>query len=145
MKLKTFTPPVVASANRKWYLVDAAGKTLGHLATRAADLLRGKNKPTFTPHMDQRDYVVIINAEKVRVSGAKESQKEYIHHTGYMGHLRRKPLAAVRKENLARILKEAVSGMLPINRLRRQLLTKLFIYAGAEHPHKGQNPQILNF
>lgn len=138
MILKTFTPKAESKDIKKWYLVDAQDKTLGHLATKIAVILRGKNKPTFTPHMDMGDYVVVINAEKVKLTGKKEEQKEYIHHTGYLGHLRRKPIATIRATNPTRILKEAVSGMIPRNRLKRIILDKLKIYAGSDHPHAGQ-------
>ena len=144
MTQKTFTPKVQAKSDKKWYIVDATDKIVGRLATEIAVVLRGKNKPSFTPHLDMGDYVVVINCDKVRLTGNKESQKEYIHHTGYLGHLRRKPFATVREKNPKRILTEAVSGMLPKNRLRRHILTKLHVYAGAEHPHGGQNPEPLN-
>jgi len=144
MTQKTFTPKAPTSDERKWYVVDAEGKTLGRIATEIAVVLRGKNKPSFTPHLDMGDNVIIINAEKVRLSGNKEDQKEYIHHTGYIGHLRRKPFKTVQEKNPTRILREAVEGMIPRNRLKKFVVRKLHIYAGAEHPHAGQNPTILN-
>lgn len=137
---KTFIPKPETKAQKKWYLVDADGKTLGHIATVIADTLRGKNKPTYSPHMDGGDYVVVINAEKVRLTGNKEEQKEYISHTGYLGHLKRQPLTRVRKEHPVRLISEAVFGMLPKNRLRQHIFKKLYIHAGAEHKHAGQNP-----
>lgn len=141
--MKTFTPKAPAKDERKWFVVDATDKVVGRLATEIAVILRGKNKSTFTPHLDMGDYVVIINAEKIRLTGNKEAQKEYIHHTGYLGHLRRKSFARIQKENPARILKEAIAGMIPRNKLKKFILAKLYIYAGSEHPHGGQNPIAL--
>lgn len=143
MNSKTYTPKMETKADKKWYLVDAEGKTLGRLATKIAVILRGKNKTTFAPHVDMGDYVVVINADKIKLTGNKESQKEYIHHTGYLGHIRRKPIATVREKNPTRILKEAVAGMIPRNRLKKLVLGKLKIYAGGEHPHAGQNLEII--
>lgn len=142
--MKTFVPKAPAKSERKWYIVDASDMVLGRLATEVAVILRGKNKPSFTPHLDTGDYVVIINADKIKVTGSKEAQKEYIHHTGYLGHIRRKTLSHVRETNPTRIVKEAVSGMMPKNRLRRFILDKLYVYAGSEHPHAGQNPIPYN-
>ncbi len=144
MTQKTFSPKAPSKADKKWYIVDATDKVVGRLATEIAVVLRGKNKPSFAPHVDMGDYVVVINCEKVRLTGNKESQKEYIHHTGYLGHLRRKPFATVKEKNPKRILTEAVSGMLPKNRLRKHVMAKLHVYAGSEHPHAGQNPEPLN-
>lgn len=141
---KTFTPKIQSRNDKKWYVVDATDKIVGRLATQIAVTLRGKNKPTFTPHLDMGDYVVVINADKVRLTGNKESQKEYIHHTGYLGHLRRKPFETVQKNNPTRILKEAVAGMVPRNKLKKFVMAKLHVYAGAEHPHAAQNPINLN-
>ena len=128
---------------REWYLVDADGQTLGRLATRLADLLRGKGKPQFTPHVDTGDFVVVVNAEKVAVTGNKLDSKIYYRHSGYPGGLRERTL----REQLARrpeeVLRKAVKGMLPRNRLGRQQLTKLKIYAGADHPHEAQEPKQL--
>lgn len=140
---KTFIPNVQSKGDKKWYVIDAADQVVGRLATQIADILRGKNKATFTPHMDMGDYVVVINAEKVKLTGSKEQQKEHIHHTGYLGHLRRTPIARVREKHPTRILEIAVNGMLPKNRLRSVFMDKLFIYAGSEHPHAGQNPISL--
>ena len=142
--MKTFVPKAPAKSERKWYIVDASDKVLGRLATEVAVILRGKNKPSFSPHLDTGDYVVIINADKIKLTGNKEAQKEYIHHTGYLGHIKRKTLTHVRENNPTRILKEAVSGMMPKNRLRRFILDKLYVYAGSEHPHSGQNPIPYN-
>ena len=144
MTFKTHTPKMQSKDDKKWYLIDAEGKTLGRLATKIAVILRGKNKPVFTPHLDMGDYVVVINADKVRLSGQKEEQKEYIHHTGYLGHLRRKPIAQVRKTNPTRILSEAVSGMIQSNRLKKFILRKLKVYAGSEHPHAGQKLETIS-
>lgn len=144
MNQKTFTPKIQSKDDKSWYLIDASGKTLGRLATEIAVILRGKNKPTFTPHLDMGDYVVVINAEKIQLTGNKEDQKEYIHHTGYLGHLRRKPIKKVREENPTRILNEAVAGMIPRNKLKKFVLRKLKVYAGSEHPHAGQNLKTLS-
>ncbi len=143
MTQKTFTPKVQSKADKKWYIVDANDKVLGRLATEIAVVLRGKNKPVFTPHMDMGDYVVVINADKIKLTGKKEAQKEYIHHTGYLGHLRRKPYEKVMAENPTRILKEAIAGMVPRNKLKKFVMAKLHVYAGEEHPHGGQNPITL--
>lgn len=144
MTQKTFTPKKESKADKKWFIVDATDKVVGRLATEIANVLRGKNKPSFTPHMDMGDYVVVINCEKVRLTGNKEAQKEYIHHTGYLGHLKRKPYTTVKEKQPKRILTEAVSGMLPHNRLKKHILAKLHLYVGEEHPHAGQNPITLN-
>lgn len=144
MTFKTYTPKAPTKSEKKWYLVDADGKTLGRLATEIAVILRGKNKPTFTPHLDMGDYVVVINAEKIKLTGNKESQKEYIHHTGYLGHLRRNPIKRVRATNPTRIIREAVEGMIPRNRLKKFVVEKLKVYAGTDHPHGGQNPEVIN-
>ena len=140
---KTHTPKIQVKADKKWYLVDAEDKTLGRLATKIAVVLRGKNKPSFTPHLDMGDYVVVVNADKIRLTGQKEKQKEYIHHTGYLGHLRRKPIKEIRVTNPTRILSSAVAGMIPRNRLKKIILNKLKVYAGTEHPHGGQKLEPL--
>jgi large subunit ribosomal protein L13 len=144
MSSKTTTPTVQSKADKKWFLVDAEGKTLGRLATQIAVILRGKNKRTFAPHMDLGDYVVVINADKVKLSGNKESQKEYIHHTGYLGHLRRKPIAKVRAESPTRIVTEAVAGMIPRNRLKKYIVKRLKVYAGPDHKQAGQKLEPLS-
>jgi len=137
--MKTFHPKLEEMrAERQWYLVDAEGQVLGKLATKVANVLRGKNKPTWHPSIDCGDYVVIINAEKVVVTGQKEENKEYIHHTKYPGGLRTKNLAKMRKEHPTRIIEHAVAGMIDRNRLKKHILSKLKIYAGTEHPHDAQ-------
>jgi large subunit ribosomal protein L13 len=129
---------------REWYLVDAEGKTLGRLATQIADTLRGKRKPQYTPHVDTGDFVVVVNAEKVQVTGNKLDQKRYFRHSGYPGGLRSRTLREQLERRPTEVLRIAVRGMLPKNRLARQQLTKLKIYAGPEHPHSAQNPRPLN-
>ncbi|MBU1017842.1 50S ribosomal protein L13 [Patescibacteria group bacterium] len=144
MTLKTHTPKMESRADKKWFLVDAEGKTLGRLATQVAVILRGKSKPAFAPHLDMGDYVVVINADKIRLTGQKEDQKEYIHHTGYLGHLRRKSMKDVRAKNPTRIVEEAVAGMVPRNRLKKFIMEKLKVYAGTDHPHGGQKLEPLS-
>ncbi len=129
---------------REWYLVDAEGKTLGRLATQIADTLRGKRKPQFTPHVDTGDFVIVVNAEKVAVTGNKLDQKRYYRHSGYPGGLRSRTLREQLERRPTEVLRVAVKGMLPRNRLARQQITKLKIYAGSEHPHAAQNPKPLN-
>jgi len=124
-----------------WYLVDADDKILGRMATKIANLLRGKEKAIFTPHVDTGDFVVVINAAKVKLSGRKEQQKSYARHTGYPGGLRVEPVARVRVRHPERMIEYAVAGMMPKNRLGKAMLKKLKIYAGAEHPHAAQNPK----
>jgi len=143
MTQKTFTPTAQSKDDKKWFIVDATDKVVGRLATEISVVLRGKNKPTFTPHMDMGDYVVVINADKVRLTGNKEAQKEYIHHSGYLGHLKRVPYAKIKEKHPKRILTEAVEGMVPHNRLRKHIIEKLHVYVGEEHPHGGQNPITL--
>jgi len=128
---------------REWYLVDADGQTLGRLATMIADTLRGKRKPQFTPHVDTGDFVVVVNAEKVHVTGQKLDQKRYYRHSGYPGGLRSRTLREQLERRPTEVLRIAVKGMLPKNRLARQQITKLKIYAGPEHPHESQNPKPL--
>jgi large subunit ribosomal protein L13 len=128
---------------REWYLVDAEGKTLGRLATQIADTLRGKRKPQFTPHVDTGDFVIVVNAEKIRVTGNKLDQKRYYRHSGYPGGLRSRTLREQLDRRPTEVLRVAVKGMLPKNRLARQQITKLKIYAGSEHPHEAQNPKPL--
>ena len=129
--------------DRLWYVVDAEGKTLGRLATQIADTLRGKGKPEYTPHVDTGDFVVVVNAEKIAVTGNKLDNKIYYRHSGYPGGLKERPL----REELARrpteVLRKAVKGMLPRNRLARAQITKLKIYAGPDHPHTAQKPEPL--
>jgi large subunit ribosomal protein L13 len=132
-----------ADVEREWYVVDAEGQTLGRLATRIADTLRGKRKPTFTPHVDTGDFVVVVNAEKIAVTGNKLQQKLYYRHSGYPGGLRSRPLAAELERRPTEVIRKAVKGMLPRNRLGRAQLGKLKVYAGPEHPHEAQKPQPL--
>ena len=128
---------------REWYLVDAEGKTLGRLATQIADTLRGKRKPQFTPHVDTGDFVIVVNAEKIHVTGNKLDPKRYYRHSGYPGGLRSRTLREQLDRRPTEVLRVAVKGMLPKNRLARQQITKLKIYAGPEHPHEAQNPKPL--
>jgi large subunit ribosomal protein L13 len=128
---------------RRWYVVDAEGQTLGRLATRIADTLRGKRKPEYTPHVDTGDFVVVVNAEKVAVTGKKREDKIYYRHSGYPGGLRERTLGEELERRPTEVLRKAVKGMLPRNRLARQQINKLKIYAGPEHPHVAQNPQNL--
>jgi large subunit ribosomal protein L13 len=132
-----------AEITREWYLVDADGQTLGRLATVIADTLRGKRKPIFTPHVDTGDFVVVVNAEKVRVTGNKLDQKRYYRHSGYPGGLKSRTLREQLDRRPTEVLRAAVKGMLPKNKLARHQITKLKIYAGPEHPHESQNPQPL--
>ena len=128
---------------RDWYLVDADGQTLGRLASKVAQLIRGKSKPHFTPHMDMGDFVIVINAAKVSVTGNKEEDKKYWHHTGFPGGQKESSLKRMRNEHPERIIANAVKGMLPHNRLGRKLNKHLKVYAGTEHPHTAQSPQTV--
>ena len=145
--MKTFMPSsaTLDNKNRKWYVVDAEGKTLGRLASEVAKVLRGKNKPIFTPHLDTGDYVIVINAEKIAVTGKKLDQKIYYHHSDYVGGMKEATL----KEKLAKkpeeVIELAVKGMLPKGPLGRQMYKKLFVYAGPEHKHEAQKPEVLTF
>jgi large subunit ribosomal protein L13 len=141
---RTFSP-TPADIDRRWYIVDAAGAPLGRLASEVAQVLRGKGKPTFAPHVDGGDYVVVINAEKVAVSGSKETEKHYYRHSGFPGGLRSDSLGAVRETQPDRLIWAAVKGMLPKNRLGRQMIRKLKVYSGSEHPHRSQAPEMLEF
>ena len=142
--MKTFMASP-ATITREWYVVDAEGKTLGRLASEIAKVLRGKNKPIFTPHMDCGDNVIVINAEKIAVTGKKMDQKVYYHHSGWVGGMK----TATLKEKLAKkpedVMYLAVKGMLPKGPLGRSMIKKLHIYAGAEHPHAAQQPKVLEF
>ena len=140
MKTYVATP---ATRERNWLVVDATGKTLGRLATQIADTLRGKRKPQYTPHVDTGDFVIVVNAEKIRVTGNKLDQKRYYRHSGYPGGLRSRTLREQLDRRPTEVLRVAVKGMLPKNRLARQQITKLKIYAGPEHPHEAQNPRPL--
>lgn len=133
-----------ALAGRRWYLIDAEGKVLGRLATRIASILRGKHKPTFTPHQDVGDFVVVVNAAAVRLTGQKLEDKLYRRHSGYPGGVRSTTAERQLQEHPDRVLRQAVEGMLPKNRLGRQLATKLKIYTGQEHPHAAQQPVTLS-
>ena len=140
MKTYVATP---ATRERKWLVVDASGRTLGRLATQIADALRGKRKPEYTPHVDVGDFVVVVNAERVSVTGKKRAEKRYYRHSGYPGGLRSRTLAEQLERRPTEVLRKAVKGMLPRNRLARRQITKLKVYAGPEHPHEAQNPQPL--
>ena len=129
--------------SRDWYVVDADGKTLGRLATSIADTLRGKNKPQYTPHTDTGDFVVVVNAEKIAVTGKKLDEKMYYRHSGYPGGLRSRTLREQLDRRPTEVLRKAVKGMLPKNKLASQQITKLKIYAGPEHPHEAQAPEPL--
>jgi len=139
---KTYLPPQ-NSLEHNWYVVDAADQRLGRLATEIATILRGKNKPTFTPHMDTGDFVIVVNAEKVAVTGKKRSQKLYRRHSGRPGGMKTETFAKLQDRLPERIVEQAVRGMLPKNSLGRQLFTKLKVYAGSSHPHDAQQPQEL--
>jgi len=132
-----------AREQRKWYLVDAEGQTLGRLAARIASALRGKNNPAFTPHVDCGDFVVVVNAERVRLTGNKLADKMYYRHSGFPGGINEETAAALLARRPEEVIRRAVVGMLPHNRLGRQLATKLKIYAGPEHPHTAQQPVAL--
>ena len=132
-----------ARTTRQWYVADADGKVLGRLASRVASVLRGKTKPTYAPHLDAGDFVVVVNAAKVRLTGQKLAKKEYIRHTGWPGGVRRSRAEEVLAKHPTRVVREAVVGMLPRNRLGRRLATKLKIYAGPDHPHQAQRPVPL--
>jgi len=134
-----------AEASRDWHLVDADGKVVGRLATRIAMVLRGKHKPVFTPHADTGEFVVVVNADKVRFTGSTLDQTMYYRHSGYMGGLKATSARQMLKKKPEEVLRHAVRGMLPKNSLGRQLLKKLKIYAGAEHPHEAQQPQPLTW
>lgn len=141
--MNTTSPPSTDSLDRQWYLVDATDLTLGRLASEVAQVLRGKNKPTFTPHLDTGDFVVVINAEKVRVSGNKATQKIYRRHSGRPGGMKTETYAHLRSRLPERIIEKAIRGMLPHNALGRQVYRKLKVYKGSEHPHAAQQPQPL--
>ena len=130
---------------RKWYVVDAEGKTLGRLASEVARVLRGKNKPVYTPHIDTGDYVIVINAAKVAVTGKKMAQKMYYNHSDYVGGMRETTLREMMDKKPERVIELAVKGMLPKGPLGRQMYTKLHVYAGAEHAHAAQKPEVLTF
>jgi large subunit ribosomal protein L13 len=140
MKTYVATP---ATRERNWLVVDANGKTLGRLATQIADALRGKRKPEYTPHVDVGDFVIVVNAEKVSVTGNKREEKRYYRHSGYPGGLRSRTLAEVLARRPEEVIRRAVKGMLPRNRLGRAQLRKLKVYAGPDHPHAAQKPEPM--
>ena len=133
-----------ALARRQWFVIDASDQVLGRVATRAATLLRGKGKPSFTPHVDCGDFVVVVNADKVRLTGAKETDKQYYRHSGYPGGISSMPASELRQRHPDRLIRFAVEGMLPKNRLGRQLASKLKVYEGSDHPHTAQQPQTVD-
>jgi large subunit ribosomal protein L13 len=140
--MKTYTPKVT-EIERRWYVVDAEGKVLGRLASEIAKILRGKHKPMYTPHLDTGDNVVVVNAEKVRLTGNKVETKTYFRHTGYMGGAKLIPFRRMLEQHPERIIELAVKGMLPKNNLGRLMRRKLRVYAGSEHPHEAQQPERL--
>ena len=142
--MKTFMASP-ATIDRKWYVVDAEGMTLGRLASEVAKVLRGKNKPIFTPHIDTGDYVIVVNAEKVKVTGKKLDQKVYYHHSGYVGGLKETTLREMLNKHPERVIEFAVKGMRPKGPLGREMYTKLFVYAGPDHKHVAQKPEALTF
>jgi len=147
--MKTYLPKIdklnrtIDEQPRKWHIIDADGGVLGKVATKAADVLRGKYKPTFTPHLDTGDFVVVINAEKVVLTGKKETEKVMTTYSGYRGGLKKFSPADVRAKHPERLVEKAVKGMIPRNRLGRQIFKKLKVYAGPDHPHKAQAPAAL--
>ncbi len=143
-KLKTYMAKA-QDVERKWYVVDAEGQTLGRLATQIAVVLRGKNKPTFTPHVDTGDYVIVVNADKIVLTGKKLDQKNYYRHSGYVGGLKTTVARKMIEKNPEFMIHEAVRGMLPKNTLGRHMIKKLHIYRGAEHKHQAQKPEVLEF
>lgn len=140
--MKTFVPKV-EEVQRDWYVVDAEGQTPGRLAARIADILRGKHKPIFTPHMDCGDFVVVVNAEKIKVTGNKMEAKLYRHHSGYPGGFKIETMRHLKERRPEVIVEKAIKGMLPHTRLGARQFTKLKVYVGAEHPHQAQNPKKL--
>lgn len=139
---RTFSPKP-GDIERSWYVIDATDAPLGRLSSEVAQILRGKGKPTYAPHVDGGDFVVVVNAEKVYVSGNKETDKIYFCHSGYPGGLRADSLEQVRAKHPERLIEQAVKGMIPKNRLGRKILTKLKVYAGPDHPHQAQQPEVL--
>jgi large subunit ribosomal protein L13 len=136
--------PTQETLEQKWYVIDASGQRLGRLATEIAMILRGKNKPTFTPHLDTGDFVIVVNAEKVVVTGKKAEQKVYVRHSGRPGGMKVETFAKLQKRIPERIIEKAVKGMLPKNSLGRKLFTKLKVYTGEQHPHAAQKPETIN-
>ena len=142
--MKTFMASP-STIDRKWYVVDATGCTLGRLSSEVAKVLRGKNKAIFTPHIDTGDYVIVINAHKIKVTGKKLDQKIYYHHSDYVGGMKETTLREMLNKKSERVIELAVKGMLPKGPLGRQMMTKLHVYAGAEHGHEAQKPEVLTF
>jgi large subunit ribosomal protein L13 len=142
MRIKTYTPRA-AEIQREWFVIDAKDQTLGRLATQIAVLLRGKHKPMFSPHMDVGDYVIVLNCDKIRVTGRKLDQKFYYRHSGYPGGLKSESLREMLRRHPERVIQAAVRGMLPKNRLGRKMIKKLKIYAGDTHPHQAQKPKVF--
>ena len=142
--MKTFMASP-STIDRKWYVVDATGCTLGRLSSEVAKVLRGKNKAIFTPHIDTGDYVIVINADKIKVTGKKLDQKIYYHHSDYVGEMKETTLREMLNKKPERVIELAVKGMLPKGPLGRQMMTKLHVYAGAEHGHEAQKPEVLTF
>ena len=142
--MKTYMPSA-KDIERKWYVVDATNKTLGRLAAEVAKVLRGKNKPTYTPFLDMGDYVIVVNADKIKVTGKKLDQKIYYHHSDYVGGMKEESLRDKLANSPTEVIELAVKGMLPKGPLGRQMYTKLHVYAGAEHPHAAQKPEELVF
>jgi len=140
--MKTYSAKPL-EVERKWYVIDAEGEILGRLATRVANILRGKNKPEYTPNVDTGDFVIVINSDKVRVSGNKETDKIYYHHTGFPGGLKSASFKELMEKDSRLVIEKAVKGMLPHNTLGAEQFTKLKVYAGAEHPHAAQKPIVL--
>ena len=134
-----------ANVERKWYVVDATDQTLGRLTSEIAKVLRGKNKPTYTPHIDTGDYVIVINAEKIKVTGKKLDQKIYYRHSDYVGSLKETTLREMLNKHPERVIEFAVKGMLPKGPLGREMYTKLHVYAGPDHKHEAQKPEVLTF
>ena len=141
--MKTYIPKS-EEIERNWRLVDADGKVLGRIATEIADILRGKNKPVFTPHLDTGDFVVVVNAEKIKLTGNKMADKVYYHHTGFPGGIKGITAEKLLEKEPEKLISEAVKGMLPKNKLRKQFMGKLKVYAGSKHPHEAQQPQVVS-
>jgi len=142
--MKTYFPKLGdAMITHDWYIVDARNVILGKLAAKVADVLRGKNKAIFTPHTDTGDYVIVINAKEIKVTGKKMQQKKYYAHSGYMGHLKELRLEEMLMKNPILVIEKAVKGMLPKNKMQKELMKKLKVYPGAEHPHAAQQPKVL--
>jgi len=141
--MKTYIPKV-SEINKKWYVVDVGNKNFGRQIVKISRILSGKNKPIYTPHIDTGDYVVVVNAKAVKISGNKMTQKKYYHYSGYPGGLRERTFQQMLEKTPDRLFKKAVWGMLPKNRLGRKMLKKLFVYSGPDHPHRAQKPELLS-